>query len=160
MSSLTDTIFNIYASPPIHNSQANGVVERRHLDVQEAIIKSTPEGEFCWHTTTHLVFWAKRVTVLWSTSLSPYFMVHSIEPLFPFDFAEATFLISPPDTKPLSSSGLIAWRAHQLQKHQEDLESIHEHVLKARFESVKQFEATFKNWIKDFDFWAGSLVLV
>ena len=98
--------------------------------------------------------------MLQSTSLSPYFMVHSIEPLFPFDLAEAIFLVPPPDTEPLSSSGLIAWRAQQLRKHQEDLELICEHVLKARFESVKHFEAAFKNWIKDFDFQAGSLALV
>ena len=87
-------------------------------------------------------------------------MVHGVKPLFPFDFAEATFLVPPPDTEPLSSSRLIAWRARQLQKCQEDLELIHEHVLKARFKSVKHFEATFKNQIKDFDFRAGSLVLV
>ena len=87
-------------------------------------------------------------------------MIHGVEPLFPFDLAEATFLVPPPDTKPLSSSGLIAWRARQLQKRQEDLESIRERVLKARFESVKHFEAAFKNQIKDFDFRAGSLVLV
>jgi hypothetical protein len=28
------------------------------------------------------------------------------------------------------------------------------------FESIKHFEATFKNWIRDFDFHHGSLVLV
>ena len=100
------------------------------------------------------------MTVLWSTSLSPYFMVHGVEPLFSFYFAKATFLIPPSDTKLLSSSRLITWRARQLQKPQEDLESIHEHVLKVRFESVKHFEAAFKNRIKDFDFQAGSLVLV
>ena len=151
-------IRHICISP--YNSQANGVVEQRHLDVQEAIIKSTPGGEFCWHTATHSVFWAERVTMLRSTSLSPYFMVHSVEPLFPFDLAEATFLIPPPDTEPLSSSRLIAWRACQLQKRQEDLESIRERVLKARFEFVKHFEAAFKDQIKDYDFQAGSLVLV
>ena len=87
-------------------------------------------------------------------------MVHGIEPLFPFDLTKATFLVPPPDTEPLSSSGLIAWRARQLQKHQEDLESIRERVLKAWFESIKHFEAAFKNRIKDFDFRAGSQVLV
>ena len=35
-------IGHIRISP--YNSQANGVVERRHLDVREAIIKSTPGG--------------------------------------------------------------------------------------------------------------------
>ena len=151
-------IRHIFISP--YNSQANGVVKQHHLDVREAIIKSTLGGEFRWHTTTPLVFWAERITMLWSTGLSPYFMIHGIEPLFPFDLAKATFLVPPPDTEPLSSSRLIAWRARQLQKHQEDLESIREHVLKAWFESVKHFEAAFKNRIKDFDFWAGSLVLV
>ena len=98
--------------------------------------------------------------MLQSTGLSPYFMVHGVKPLFPFDLAEATFLVSPSDTEPLSSSELITWRVCQLQKCQEDLKSIHERVLKAWFESVKHLEAAFKNWIKDFDFWAGSLVLV
>ena len=87
-------------------------------------------------------------------------MVHGVEPLFPFDISEATFLVPPPDTEPLSSAGLIAWRARQLQKRQDDLESIRERVLKARFESIKHFEAAFKNRIRDFDFRHGSLVLV
>ena len=87
-------------------------------------------------------------------------MVHGVEPLFPFDISEATFLIASPDTKPLSSAGLIAWRARQLQKHQNNLESICKRVLKARFESIKHFEAAFKNRIRDFDFCHGSLVLV
>ncbi|KAF8546029.1 hypothetical protein OG21DRAFT_1479725 [Imleria badia] len=143
-------IHHIHISP--YNFQANGVVEQRHYDVREAIS--------CWYSVTHLVFWAKCVTILRSTGLSPYFMIHGVEPLFPFDFSEATFLVPPPDTNPISLSDLIAWRAQQLQKHQEDLKSIREHVLKAHFESVKHFEATFKNQIKDFNFRHGSLVLV
>ena len=87
-------------------------------------------------------------------------MVHGLKPLFPFDISEAMFIVPSPDTEPLSSAGLIAWRAQQLQKRQNDLESIHERVLKARFESIKHFEAAFKNWIRDFDFRHGSLVLV
>lgn len=72
-------------------------------------------------------------------------MVHGIEPLFPFDIAEATFLLPPPDADHLSPSGLTAWHACQLQKRQEDLESIRKRVLKACFKSVKHFEAAFKN---------------
>ena len=87
-------------------------------------------------------------------------MVHDVEPLFPFDLVEATFLVPPPDTELLSPAGLITWRARQLQKRQKDLELIREHIFKARFESVKHFEAAFKNRIKDFDFRPGSLVLV
>ena len=87
-------------------------------------------------------------------------MVHGVEPLFPFDLVEATFLVPPPDTEPPSPAGRIAWQARQLQKCQEDLELIRECIFKARFESVKHFKATFKNQIKDFDFRPGSLVLV
>ena len=87
-------------------------------------------------------------------------MVHSVKPLFPFDISKATFLVPSPDTEPLSSARLIAWRARQLQKRQDDLESICEQVLKAHFKSIKHFEVTFKNQIRDFDFHHGSLVLV
>ena len=119
-----------------------------------------PGGGSRWYSVAHSVFWAGRVTIIRSTGLSPYFMVHSVKPLFPFDISEATFLVPSPDTEPLSSAGLIAWRARQLQKCQDDLKSIHEQVLKAHFESIKHFEATFKNRIRDFDFRHGSLVLV
>ena len=87
-------------------------------------------------------------------------MVHGVESLFPFDIFEAMFLVPSPDTEPLSSDRLIAWRARQLQKRQDNLESIRERVLKACFESIKRFEAAFKNRIRDFDFHHGSLVLV
>ena len=64
-------IRHICISP--YNSQANGVVERRHLDVQEAIIKSTPGGESRQHTAAHSVFWAEHITnrasVCWFVSI-------------------------------------------------------------------------------------------
>jgi hypothetical protein len=87
-------------------------------------------------------------------------MVHGIEPLFPFDLTEATFLVPILDTDWISTSALLAFRACQLQKHVEDLESIKERVLKTRFTSIKKFEAVLKNRIKDYDFQPGSLVLV
>ena len=70
------------------------------------------------------MFWAEQITILRSTGLSPYFMAHGMEPLFPFDLAEATFLVLPLDANSSSTSELIAWRAHQLQKRQEDLDTI------------------------------------
>ena len=136
-------IQHIRISP--YNSQANGIVERRHYDVREAIMKSCDGEEAQWPHSAHSVFWAERVTILKSTSLSPYFMAHGIEPLFPFDLSEATFLVPVSVTDPLSTSGLIAWHARQLQKCEEDLESMKERIFKARFDSIKQFEATFKN---------------
>ena len=128
-------IRHIRISP--YNSQANGVVERCHYDVREAIIKSTLGGEVRWSSTAHSVFWAEQVTILKSTGLSPYFMVHGVEPLFPFDLAEATFLIPVPKTDPISSTTLIAWQAQQLQKRLEDVNTICERVLLSRFASLR-----------------------
>ena len=100
-------IRHIRISP--YNSQVNGVVERRHYNVREAIIKSTLGGEVRWSSTAHSVFWAERVTILKLTGLSLYFMVHGVEPVFPFDLTEATFLVPVPKTDPISSMTLIAW---------------------------------------------------
>jgi hypothetical protein len=78
-------------------------------------MKSCDGEEVHWPHTAHLVFWAERVTIQRSTALSPYFMVHGIEPLFPFDLAEATFLVLIPDTDRISTSTLLAFRTCQLQ---------------------------------------------
>jgi len=136
------------------------VVKRHHFDVQEAIVKSTQGGEACWSLSAHSVFWAEQITILRSTGLSPYFMVHGVEPLFPFDLAEATFLVPIPDADPTSRSNLISWHARQLQKRVEDIDNIRERVLISRFVSIKQFEAQFKNRIQDHNFQPGNLVLV
>jgi hypothetical protein len=151
-------IRHIRISP--YNSQANGIVERRHYDVREAIMKSCEGDESRWFKCAHSVFWAERVTILKSCKMSPYFMVHGVEPLFPFDLTEATFLVPLPNQEEFTSTDLIAWRARQLQKRADDLAAIGGKVLKARYQSVKHFEATHSVRLKDFNFDVGSLVLV
>ena len=151
-------IRHIWISP--YNSQVNGVVEQRHYDVREAIVKSTLGGEIRWSVTAHSVFWAEHVTILKSTGLLPYFMVHGIEPLFPFNLSEATFLVPVPDTDDITTPTLIAWRARQLQKHWKDIDTICERVLLSQFASLRHFEQQFKNRIRQQDFSPGDLILV
>ena len=105
------------------------------------------------------MFWAERVSIQKSTGYSPYFLAHGVEPLFPFDLFEATYL-APALTDPISSANLIAYRAIQLQKRPNDLAEAKWHLLKARWESVCHFEEAHKNLIKDVDFSNGDLVLV
>ncbi|KIN93863.1 hypothetical protein M404DRAFT_169988 [Pisolithus tinctorius Marx 270] len=153
-------IHHIRISP--YNSQANGIVERHHYDVCEAIMKSCENDDCHWHTVVHSVFWAEQVTILKSTGLSPYFMVHGVEPLFPFDLAEATFLLplSRDDATPLTTTELIAWHACQLQKRQDDLDQVRGNVLRTCFQSIQQFEAAFQHRIKDHNFAPSTLMLV
>jgi hypothetical protein len=66
-------------------------------------------------------------------------MAHGVEPILPFDIMMATFLV-PDLVKPLTTDDLIATHACQLEKRQEDLATIHNHILKSRFVSAHQFE--------------------
>ena len=142
-----------------YNSRANGIVERRHLDVQEALVKAADGNESKWSEHAHSVFWAERVTIRKATGMSPYYMVHGVEPLFPFDLAEATYL-TPSIDAPMTTEELIARRAIQLQKRPAELERIARLVTDARHAYAKHFEEVNKALIKDHDFTPGSLVLL
>ena len=46
-----------------YNSRANGIVESKHFDVREAIVK-TCEGDVSkWRQVLPQVFWAERITI-------------------------------------------------------------------------------------------------
>lgn len=106
------------------------------------------------------MFWAERVTIHKATGLSPYFMMHGVEPIFPFDLAEATFLAPLPSRGAFTTTDLIAWRTRQLQKRMEDINAIRDKVVEARFKSIRDFEKRFRASIKAHDFEPGALVLV
>jgi Integrase zinc binding domain len=150
-------IHHIKISP--YNSQAQGPIERRHFDVREALIKATDGDISRWPDVAPSVFWAERVTIQKSTGYSPFYIAHGVEPLFPFDLAEATYL-APSSGDLMSTEELIAQRAIMLQKRPQDLIRVQNQVLKARWDSVKQLEKSIGNRIQDFNFNPGSLVLV
>ena len=122
-------------------------------------MKASDGDEAKWPTVLHSVLWAERVTIQRSTGFSPYRIAHGVEPLFPFDLAEATYLVPSLDA-PLTTAELLGIRARQLQKRKEDLESIAGRVLESRRESARQFTEAHQHKIVDFDFKPGSLVLV
>ncbi|GBE81308.1 Gag-Pol polyprotein [Sparassis crispa] len=132
-------IHHIRISP--YNSQANGLVERRHLDVREAAMKTCLGDERKWPIVMPAVFWAERVTIQRSTGYSPYYMAHGTKPLFPFNIAEATYLV-PYDGR------------------EEDLEEVRKCVIRARYKSMEQFAQEFHATIKSYNFKPGDIVLV
>ena len=147
-------INHIQISP--YNSRANGPVEWQHFDVHESLVKAAEGVEHCWTTVAPSVFWAECISIQKSTDYSPYFLAHRVEPLFPFDLFEATYLALAL-TNPIS---FIAYCAIQLQKCLDDLAEAKWHLLKAQWESVCQFKEAHKNLIKDLNFSNGELVLV
>jgi hypothetical protein len=148
-------IYHIHISP--YNSQANGIVEHCHLDVK-AIMKVCDGEERKWSTATHAIFWAKRITTHKALRHSAYYIAHGVEPLLLFDLAEATYMVPPQSA--MSTTELIALRACQLQKRPEDLDTIQDCVIKARFTSIRQFKKKYANMIHTYQFTPGNLVLV
>ena len=142
-----------------YNSRANGIVERSHFDVRQALYKAADGDQSKWASVAYSVFWADRVTVRRRMGCSPYFAVTGTHPLLPFDIAEASYLLPPPDSV-LSTTDLIARRAIALQKRTEDLSRLHSKVLHARLNAVIRFEKEHAATIKDYNFQLGDLVLM
>ena len=68
-----------------YNSRANGIVERPHFDVRQALFKAADGDETRWSQVAHSVFWSERVTIRKRMGCSPYFAVTGCHPVLPFD---------------------------------------------------------------------------
>ncbi|PIL22990.1 hypothetical protein GSI_14297 [Ganoderma sinense ZZ0214-1] len=93
-----------------YNSQANGIVERPHFNVRDALFKATEGDGAHWHSSVHTVLWADRTSVRRRLGCSPFFAVTGSHPILPLDFKEATYLVGPPEGI-LTTEELIALRA-------------------------------------------------
>ena len=142
-----------------YNSQANGLVERAHFDVRQALFKACDGDQSKWSSSAYSVFWAERVTVCRRMGCSPYFATTGTHPLLPFDITEANYLLPPPETV-LSTTYLIARRAIALQKRRPQLAQLHDTVHAARLKAAVRFEKEHSANINDYDFAPGDLVLI
>ena len=142
-----------------YNSRANGIVERSHFDVRQALFKACDGDQSKWSSVAYSVFWAERVTVRRRMGCSPYFATTGTHPLLPFDINEANYLLPPPDSV-MATGDLIARRAIALQKRRDHLGELHKKVHTARLKAAIKFEKDHANTIRDFDFKMGDLVLI
>lgn len=142
-----------------YNSRANGLVERSHFDVRQALYKACDGEESKWSSVAYSVFWAERVTVRRRMGCSPYFATTGAHPLLPFDIAEANYLLPPPDSV-LSTTDLITRRAIALQKRRTQMVQLHDKVYSARLVAARRFEKEHSASIQDYDFKIGDLVLI
>jgi len=150
-------IHHIRISP--YNSRANGIVKRQHRTICDSLVKSCKGVILRWPLLVPHIFWADRATTRKSTGYSPFYMVHGVEPVLPFDLTSVTFLV-PNLVEPLSTANLLAICARQLQMHDDDLAAIHDNVLTSRLQSVHQFCHLYDNMISSCVFHTGDLVLV
>jgi hypothetical protein len=146
-----------------YNKHANGVVERGHFILREAIIKScekTPGGlPKNWPDQLPIAVFADRVTVNKVTGYSPYYLLHGVEPVLPFDLAEATFLVRGYKSG-MSTSDLLVLRIRQLSKHDADIAAAAETLRQARIASREEFNKRFHARLIRQEHKSGSLVLM
>ena len=142
-----------------YNSQANGVVERGHFTIREALIKACDGNVSRWPDLVHHTFFADRVTVRKATGFSPYYLLYGVDPILPLDLFEATYLVSG-FRKNLSTEELIALRIRQLAKHDDDIEQASQTLYQSRLKSKFEFERRFQKRLWRGEYQSGDLVLV
>ena len=107
-----------------YNSRANGIVERSHFDVRQALFKAVDGVRSQWSKAVFTIFWADRITICRHMGCSPYFTATGTHPILPLDITEATYLLPLP-TSTLSTTDLIISRAITLQKRKSHLSALH-----------------------------------
>ena len=150
-------IHHIRISP--YNSQANGVVERGHFILREALVKMCAGNMTKWPSLLPAAVYANRITVRRATGFSPYYLLHGTHPLLPCDLAEATFMV-PRMKVPMTDTELMIARIRQIAKMPDDVARARETLLKSRFHSAVKFEVKFGRRIRYTSFKEGDLVLV
>jgi len=88
-----------------------------------------------------------------------FYAIYGVKLLLPFNITKATFLIAK-NFMQLSMASLLAIYAHILQKHNEDLAKICDCVLATHYASKQECERKNINYIVNYDFKAGELILV
>jgi hypothetical protein len=151
----------VHISP--YNKHANGVIERGHFILREAIVKSSEKDSFGriknWHKQVDPAVFADRVTVSGVTGYSPFYLLHGTPPLLPFDLTEATFLVDG-FYSGMDTSELLALRIRQLQKLEDDLERAADTLKKARIRSKQEFHKRYVRRLQKSEYNEGDLVLV
>ena len=142
-----------------YNSKANGVVERGHFIIRESIMKACQQHPKRWPEYVHHAFFADKVTVTRSTGMSPYYLLHGVHPVLPFDLTEMTIL-SEGYNSGMTTAELLAMRIRQLEKRQSDLDQAAQLLTETRMKSKEQFERRYQRRLRLSEYKPGTLVLV
>jgi hypothetical protein len=142
-----------------YNSQANGVVERGHFNIREAIVKSCGKNISKWPEKVRQALFAENITTSRVTGWSPFYLLHGVHPVLPFDLTEATFMVEGFHAN-MDAAEFLSLRIRQIERRQEDLDRAAKTLRKARFKSKAQFEHKFRLRMHHGTFRKGDLVLV
>ena len=128
-----------------YHPQANGMIERWHKPIVDALSKMSDGGFASWVRNLPAVLWADRSTVRTSTGLTPYYVSCGNEPVPPIELDVPTWRI-------------LAMRAPQLQLRDEDLEEATLYLQRMRIEGKERHDE--KHGIRVEELAVGQLVLL
>ena len=133
------------------------MIERGHKPIVDALSKMSDGGSTNWVRNLPAVLWADRSTVRTSTGLTPYYISCGNEPVLPIELEIPTWRILP-WSEVHSTADLLAMRARQLQRRDEDLEEATLHLQRMRLEGKERHD--LKYGIREEELAIGSIVLL
>ena len=140
-----------------YHPQANGMIERGHKPIVDALSKMSDGGSTNWVRNLPAVLWADRSTVRTSTGLTPYYISCGSEPDLHIELEIPTWRILPWN-EVHSTADLLAVRARQLQRRDKDLEEATLHLQRMRLEGKERHD--LKHGIREEELAVGSIVLL
>ncbi|KAH7917309.1 hypothetical protein BV22DRAFT_1188370 [Leucogyrophana mollusca] len=124
-----------------------------------SIIKACEGDINQWPTKVHHTFFADKVTTRRSTGFSPFFILHGIDPVLPFDLAEATWLVDG-FYSGMTTEDMVALRIRQLEKCPEDIAQAASTLHRSRIRSKEQFEKIYARRMRREEYKPEDLVLL
>ena len=150
-------IKHIKISP--YNSQANGVVERGHYNIREALVKLCENDLSLWPLLVPAVCYADAITIRRATGFSPFYLLHGVHPFLPCDLADATFMVT--EFKPgMTDDELLMARTRQILRMPEDVAKARQILKQSRIRSKEAYESKFARRLQKESYQPGTLVLI
>ena len=140
-----------------YHPQANGMIERGHKPIVDALSKMTAGGQGNWISNLPAVLLADRATTKTTTGQSPYYLLYGNEPVLPIELRYPTWRIL--DFQHINdTSDLLAVRARQFQRRNADLEEATAKLRRSRLDNGIQFDERRRT--RDTPLEQGGLVLL
>lgn len=142
-----------------YNSQANGVVERGHFNIREALVKLCKGNLSQWPLMVPAACYADRITIRRATGFSPFYLLHGVHPFLPCDLADATFMVT--DFKPgMTDEELLAARIRQVLRMPQDVERARNILKQSRVRSKEIYDTKYARRLHKENYEPGALVLL
>jgi len=140
-----------------YHPAANGMVERGHQPIVNALSKLTEGGRKKWTRFLHTVLWADRTTVRASTGMTPARVIYGNEHVLPIELTVPTWQVLP-WSEVRSTSDLLAMRARQLERRDDDLKEALLRIRRHRQQNKEYFDDTHR--IRPENLTEGMMVLL